>query len=202
MMTVFGLIFKSLLGKFIAGIRWAIENWRITLPIAGVVCLVLFYNHYLNVKADRDAIAYSYKVHLAQDKELEELRKIENELKDAEYKNKESGIKRQSAKKLELLRSSYNAKLKDYGQAVLSANAMRDKLRQELEAYTAAARLPKDSGGLIRLAQIGADGNPIDTGQTDAEYIFRLEHACAITTADYNSLYDRCAAINDVYSSP
>ena len=113
--------------------------------------------------------------------------------------NLKSGIKKQYASELELLRSSYNAKLKDHGHAVLSAIAMRDKLRQELEAYTAAARLSDNSGGLIRLAEIGADGNTVNTRQADTEYIFRLEHACAITTADYNSLYDRCAALNDVY---
>lgn len=202
MMTVLGLIFKSVLGKFVAGIKWAVENWKITLPIAGVVCLVLFYNHYLNVKADRDAIAYSYKVHLAQDKEAAEARKAENARKEQAYQSQVSGIKKQYASELELLRSSYNAKLKDHGHAVLSAIAMRDKLRQELEAYTAAARLSESSGGLIRLAEIGADGNTVNTRQTDTEYIFRLEHACAITTADYNSLYDRCAAVNDVYGKP
>lgn len=196
---IFDLL-KLVFGKALVFIKFAIENWRITLPILGVVCMVLFYNHYLNVKADRDAIAYSYKVHLAQDKEAAEARKAENARKEQAYQSQVSGIKKQHSGELELLRSSYNAKFKDQTHAVRSAHAMRDKLRQELEAYTAAARLSKDSGGLIRLAQIGADGNPIDTGQTDAEYIFRLEHACAITTADYNSLYDRCAAINDVYA--
>lgn len=202
MMTVLGLIFKSVLGKFVDGIKWAVENWKITLPIAGVVCLMLFYNHYLNVKADRDAIAYSYKVHLAQDKEAAEARKAENARKEQAYQSQVSVIKKRHAGELELLRSSYNAKLKDQTHAVRSAHAMRDKLRQELEAYTAAARLSGDSGGLVRLAEIGPDGNTVNSGQTDTEYIFRLEHACAITTADYNTLYDRCAAVNLIYGKP
>lgn len=198
---IFDLL-KLLFGKALAFIKFAIENWRITLPILGVVCVLLFYYHYLNVKADRDAIAYSYKVHLAQDKEAAEVRKAENARKEQAYQSQVSGIKKRHASELELLRSSYNAKLKDQTHAVRSAHAMRDRLRQELETYTAAARLSGDSSGLIRFTEIRPDGNSTDFGQADTEYIFRLEHACAITTADYNSLYDRCAALNDVYGKP
>ena len=86
-MTVLSLVFKTIMGQVFGFLKSLIVNWKITLPIAGAVFLGFFVNHYYEVKADRDAIAYSYKVHLAQDKEAADARKAENARKEQAYQS-------------------------------------------------------------------------------------------------------------------
>jgi hypothetical protein len=100
---------------------------------------------------------------------------------------------------IDTLRRTYNAQLRDKSNALASAVEFRDRLRKQLEEANAAARLPRREGGFDGLAEGRGNGNAADFGQTTERYINTLEHACAVTTSDYNTLYTRCAAVNELY---
>lgn len=187
-MMTFGL---WLMGGFKSLCKLLAEHWRIVLPIIAFVLIVFTISHYKNAY-EREKKAFTEYIALV--KEESRLRAEVNKQKEDSYAKQTIILKNQHASIIEHLKGQYNATLKNKDTAITNSNAMRDSLRRKLADATKG--LPEHSGGSIRLAEIGADGNTTDTGQ--AEYIHELEYACAMTTAEYNTLYDRCDAANRV----
>ncbi len=181
-MISFGL---WLLGKFKSLSQLLITHWRIVLVVLMLLVIWHYKSAYENEKQD-------FAEYIGLVKEESRLRAELNKQKEDSYAKQTIILKNQHASIIEHLKGQYNATLKNKDAAISNSNALRDSLRRKLA--NAAERLPEHSGGSIRLAEIGADSNTADTGQ--AEYIHELEYACAMTTAEYNTLYDRCDAAN------
>lgn len=201
MMTIALMFIKSLFSKAIALIQWAIENWKITLPIIAAIAVILFYKHHLNVVNERDQARSDYAAHLEQDNRDREIRKKANQEKEEKLAKELIATKNNHAAIILQLKGSYNEKLKHKDAAIANANTMRDILRRKLEEANAAARLSEGADRPVRLAEIRKDSNTAGAGQTDTDYINTLEYACALTTADYNTLYDRCEAVNRIFAN-
>lgn len=187
-MISFGL---WLLGGFKSFCKFLAEHWRVVLPLVLVALIVLTILHYKNAYEQEKKDFSDY---IALVKEESRLRDELNKRVGIEHAKQTLILKNQHASIIEYLRGQYNASLKNKDSTINSGNAMRDSLRRQLADATKG--LPEHSGGSIRLAEVGADSNAADTGQ--AEYTKTLEYACAITTADYNTLYDRCDSANKV----
>lgn len=201
MMTAFFLLIKSLLGRVVSIIQWAIENWKITLPIIAVILLIFAYKHHVTVVEERDFAVTTLDKYVEEKRKAMEKRQEENSKKEKQYEAELTETKLAHAAIILQLKENYNATIKHKDTVIASANAMRDSLRRKLEEYNAAARLSEGANRSVRLAEIGKDGNAAGSGQADADYINTLEYACALTTADYNTLYDRCEAVNRIFSN-
>lgn len=199
MMTIALMFIKSLFSKAIALIQWAIENWKITLPIIAAIAVILFYKHHINVVKERDQARSDYAVHLEQDNRDREIRRKANQAKEEKFSGEVTKLKNNHAAIILHLKGSYNETIKHKDAAIADAVTLRDSLRRKLEESNAGARLPEGANRPIRLTEIWQDSNTAGSGQADADYINTLEYACAITTADYNTLYDRCEAVNRVF---
>jgi len=187
-MITFGL---WLLGGFKSFVEFLIKNWRVVLPVVIVGLVVWTILHYKNAyEAEKKAFGN----YITEVKAEKEKRTIENKVKEEFHAKQTLILKNQHASIIEHLKGQYNATLKNKDTAITNSNAMRDSLRRKLADATKG--LPEHSGGSIRLAEVGADSNATNTGQN--EYIQELEYACAMTTAEYNTLYDRCDAANKV----
>jgi len=71
-------------------------------------------------------------------------------------------------------------------------------LRNEVEAITA-VRLSGGFNRPIGPAESGGNCDATDSGYGLEAYTSTIELACAKTTIDYNTLYQRCAAVNRIF---
>lgn len=200
MLTALGLILRLVAHKFVVGIAFALKHWRVTLPIVLCVLVALAVKHHFTVVKERDQAVAAYATHIDNDDRDRAIRRKENQLKEEAYAQETEKRKSEHAATILKLKEFYNASLKNKDAAIADANSMRDSLRRKLEAANAAAtRLPEGTNRPIRLTGVRQDCDAAGSGQADAEYINTLEYACAITTADYNTLYDRCKAVNKIF---
>ena len=201
MMTIALMFIKSLFSKAIALIQWALENWKITLGIAAILAIGVFGIKYRTISNERDYAIAKLESYVETARIAQEARQKENQVKESRLIKEINNAKAEHAAIILQLKGSYNEKLKHKDAAIANANTMRDSLRRKLEEANAAARLSEGTDRPIRLAEIRQDSNAAGTGQTDADYINTLEYACALTTADYNTLYDRCEAVNRIFAN-
>lgn len=200
MITGLGLIMRFLFDKAVSAIAWAVENWRISLPVIGILLCVLAFNHYSNVVDERDYLAKMLDDYVTNAKEAGEKRKKENAEKERLHQEETEKSKSVHQEHINKIARAYYETIKQKDADISNGNALRASLRAKLEAFTA-TRLPESASGFVRITGVREDGNAANSEQTDAEYIHTLEYACAITTADYNTLYDRCKAVNTIYGA-
>jgi hypothetical protein len=177
-------------------VELAITHWRIVLPL---LLIALMAWHYVGIRKERDAAVQALVEYKAEVLEAKRQRAIENMALEQATAIVMEQEKAKHAVQIEKLRRSYNAIRKDKTAADITAATLRSELRRELEKATAATGLSGHSGGLVRPAKIGGDSNTTNTGHDAERYIDTLEHACAITTSDYNTLYDRVETVNRIY---
>ena len=195
MITAIGIVFKLMMNKLARLLAFAIEHWKVVVPAIIVVLALL---HYRGVVNERDSALNELASYVEQVRVATEERKIENARKEAELAAfMQAQVKAHEAE-LDKLRGLYNA-TKDKSDALAASNDdLRKRLRDQLEAETS-IRL---SGGFNRpvgYAESGGNCDPADSGYGLEAYTNTLELACATTTSDYNTLYERCEAVNRIH---
>lgn len=194
-MAAFKLFMGGLVSKAVALFEFVIKHWRVFLPLAIVLLGLWKINSLAN---ERDAARSELAAYEEQVRVATEQRKIDNAKKETEFQTIMRVEVDYHRAELDKLRGLYNA-AKDKSTALTHTNAdLRSQLRNEVEAL-AAIRL---SGGFNRpfgFAEGGGDCNATDSGYGIEAYTNTLELACATTTSDYNTLYQRCAAVNRIF---
>lgn len=191
-----GLILKAFFSGVLRVIEFAITHWRIVLP--AILIAVLLW-HYFGIRTERDNAISALAEYKAEVLEAKRQRTIDNMAIEQATALIMEQEKAKHAVQIEKLRRSYNALKTDKTAADITANTLRVELRRELEKANAAFGLSGGEGRSIGLAKIGGDSNAAYPGHDVERYIDTLEHACAVTTSDYNTLYDRCEAVNRIY---
>ena len=190
------LFIKTLIGgalkKISSGLAWCIEHWKITLP-ALIVAVTIWQFH--RVITERDAAITELGNYKAAVKTAQDQRKIENQIKknnaasqllsiNIHHQNEIEQIKRNSDEKLHLQDANHTDDIQRW----------RERLRIEL-AKDAANGLP----GIQQAAEGSAEsGGNCDTAAFRKAYD-TLEIACAVTTSDYNSLYESWSKACEIY---
>lgn len=191
MLTVIGAALKLVIGDLLSGVAYVIERWRVFLPVA-IVALTLWYIHTL--RSARDAALVEHAALLADIAEAQRGRQILNLVIEQRLALELAQASATHAQELDTLLEHYNAAQKDKTTAVATAADLRRQLRDTLQAATT-ARLPDDRAGSLRPPESRRECDSAGPGYDAAPgYLDDLEYACAVTTADYNSLWLRCDA--------
>ena len=157
----------SRLGKMLA---FAFEHWRVFLPMA-MVCL-------------------DYQ---AQVEDAKRQRRILNMVIERRLELELARVDAVHEAQMTTLMENYNAQLDDKSKRITDIADFNGRLRQQLEAFTA-ARMSEDRSGSLRSAESGGDCHATDSGYDVAAYLDTLEYAAADTTLNYNTLWQRCDA--------
>lgn len=184
------LVLKSAFTKIASGVAFAIERWRIFLPIL-IVGLTLWYVHAL--RSDRDAAVSELRDYKLEIDRLAAEREADNLAKEKEAKAKLSTVLVLHAAELETIRRQANERLKDEQKKSADADRaiadLRSRLRDAVKAGS--ARVPLVPRPAETATGSGGDCDPASIGPDSAgTYIDALEAACAITTSDYNALWN------------
>lgn len=181
MITTLGIIFKLAIGKAIGIFKIAIEHWRIVLP---AIIIIVAAWHYLGLRAERDTAIKELAEYVRQ----AELQKAAREAEIAEKARIHQSILESSreshAEQVAQLEASYHA-LKNTSSRIIAD--LRAELRDAIKAASD-ARLSGVSETIGTPPESGRNGDTTVTGQE--EYLETLEIGCAITTADYNALWN------------
>lgn len=180
MITALGIIFKLALNKLAKALTFAIEHWRIVLP---VIVIIVAAWHYLALRTERDSAIKELAEYVEQAKLQKAAREAENAEKARIHQNILESNRKSHAEQIAQLEASYHA-LKNTSSRTISD--LRNELRNTIEAH-AASRLSGISETIGTPPESGRNGDAAITGQ---EYLEALEIGCAITTADYNALWN------------
>ena len=197
--TAAKLLLGGLWQKFVTLLAFMLKPRQVFLPllIPVAICLGVYvlWGRY-------DDLHTEYYAHLASDHAAKVERDAENRAKDASMKYIIEQTSKLHAVQLDILKGQYYALDKQKRGADRTVADLRRQLQWDL-AEAANARLPSIPGGYLRPPESWPDGNSADLGQTftDADYIDKLELGCAITTSDYNTLYERVEAANNIYGN-
>lgn len=180
MITALGIIFKLVIGKAIGMVKFAIEHWRIVLP--AIVIIVAAW-HYLGLRAERDAAIKELNEYVTQATLEKAARQAEIAEKVRIHQNILESSRKSHAEQIAQLEAQYHA-LKNTSSRTIAD--LRAELRDTIKA-TSSSRLSDISETIGTPPESGRNGDAAVTGQ---EYIEALEIGCAITTADYNALWN------------
>lgn len=200
MFTTIGLklFLGGLLKKMMAVVGFCIEHWKIVVPVA-IAAFVLW--QWYAAEQDLQQVTHEYADHLAADETAIKVRDAENAAKDLRMKETVSELRIEHGKELTILEGNLNEAQTGKRTADRANADLRSRLREQLEAADATPWLPGLSDRPDGTAGSGGDGDAADPGQAAERYIETLETACAVTTADYNSLYKRCETANKIYGT-
>ncbi|CAG0967251.1 hypothetical protein MTYP_01061 [Methylophilaceae bacterium] len=177
----------SRLGKMLA---FAFEHWRVFLPMA-MVCLAIWYVH--SLRSERDDALASLADYQAQVEDAKRQRRILNMVIERRLELELARVDAVHEAQMTTLMENYNAQLDDKSKRITDIADFNGRLRQQLEAFTA-ARMSEDRSGSLRSAESGGDCHATDSGYDVAAYLDTLEYAAADTTLNYNTLWQRCDA--------
>lgn len=181
MITTLGIIFKLVVGKVIGVVKLAIEHWRVVLP---AIIIIVAAWHYLGLRAERDTAIKELAEYVRQ----AELQKAAREAEIAEkariHQNILESSRKSHAEQIAQLEASYHA-LKNTSSRTIAD--LRAELRDTIKAASA-SRLPSIPETIGTSPESGGNGDTAVTGQE--EYLEALEIGCAITTADFNALWN------------
>ena len=177
----------SRLGKLLA---FAIEHWRVFLPVA-MVCLALWYVH--GLRGERDDALTKLADYQAQVEDAQRQRRILNMVIEHRLALELARVDAVHEAQMTTLMENYNAQLDDKSKRITDIADFNGRLRQQLEAFTA-ARMSEDRSGSLRSAESGGDCHAADSGYDVEAYLDTLEYAAADTTLNYNTLWLRCDA--------
>lgn len=191
-MTILLALLSSVFKKILAVLTWCIDHWKIMLP-ALIVAVTIWQFH--RVITERDAIKSEYAEHIKADNQAAADRKIENEKKKLRADAGQLEIKAKHDLEIQKLKGIDDAKYKDQQSRNNDTVAMfRERLRIELAKQTT-----------LGLSDIyGTAEEPTQSGGNCDTAAFRkaydtLEIACAVTTSDYNSLYESWEKACQIY---
>jgi hypothetical protein len=188
-MAAFGLF----LGKLLRGIgAFIADNWRWLVPL--LLALMLWW--YIGSLQDQRDDAIKALATLQQNmKDAADARRFEIERKNAVNVAAQKDLKAKHLDELETLRRDYDAKGRnDKNSAGRTIDLWRERVRLELAARYASGG-SEVSQAACGIAESGGDGDTVAT----RPYVDTLETACAITTADYNALWESWNSACKVY---
>ncbi|HEY8355388.1 MAG TPA: hypothetical protein VIK69_10300 [Methylophilaceae bacterium] len=180
MITAIG-IFKLVIGKAIGVVKFAIEHWRIVLP--AIVIIVAAW-HYMGLRAERDNAIKDLNEYVHQAELEKAAREAENAEKARIHQNILESSQKLHAEQIAKLEAQYHA-LKSTSSRTIAD--LRSELRDAIKAAHD-SRLSGISETIGTSPESGRNGDTAVTGQE--EYLEALEIGCAITTADYNALWN------------
>lgn len=173
-----------ILGRIARGIAdFFADNWRWLLPVIGGL-LLAWYIHHLQAQRDDARAQLASLQHGIE--AAHKARRADIERKDVENTISQGTLKANHLAELEHLRRYYDARNQnDQAAADRTIDQWRERVRLELAARYAGGggEVPATACGI---AESREDGNAIATGS----YVDTLETACAITTSDYNTLWE------------
>lgn len=193
--TAIKLFLGGLVSKAVALFEFVIKHWRVFLPLAIVLLGLWKINSLAN---ERDAARAELAVYEEQVRVATEQRKLENTKKETEFKTVVQIERDKHQAELDKLRGLYNAEKTKSSQLATTSADLNKRLRNEVKAL-AAIRL---SGGFNRPVgptEGGGNSDTADTGYGLEAYTDTIELAAAKTTSEYNTLYQRCAAVNRIF---
>ena len=196
MMTAAGIILKVIFSRLAQFAAFAIERWRVFLPLV-MVALALW--HYMGLRGERDDAVQALINYRAEVADAQRQRRVQNVAIEQQLQLVTQIEQQKHAAETETIRRSYNALKHDKADAVATAGDLRRRLRAILETTHAATGMPGGGRGPIRLTESGGNCDAAGAGHGPEKYLETLEHACAITTSDYNTLWTRCDAVNRIY---
>lgn len=192
MLTAIGLIFRVLVSGLEKALAFVIEHWRVFLP-AAMVCLALWYVN--GLRSERDDALASLANYQAQVEDAQRQRRILNMVIEHRLALELAKVDAMHEAQRTTLMENYNAQLDDKSKRITDIADFNGRLRQQLEAFTA-ARMSEDRSGSLRSAESGGDCHAADSGYDVTAYLDTLEYAAADTTLNYNTLWLRCDALN------
>lgn len=180
MITAIGIIFKLAIGKVIGVVKFVIEHWRIVLP--AIVVIVAAW-HYLGLRAERDTAIKDLNEYVMKAELEKAAREAENAEKARIHQNILESIRKSHGEQIAQLEAQYHA-LKNTSSRTIAD--LRAELRDTIKTASP-SRLPGISETTGDPAESGRNGDAAVAGQ---EYLEALEIGCAITTADFNALWE------------
>lgn len=192
MLTAAGIILKLIFSRLARFAAFVIEHWRVFLPVA-MVCLALWCVH--SLRSERDDALTKLADYKAQVEDAQRQRRILNMVVEHRLELELARVDAVHEAQMKTLMENYNAQLDDKSKRITDIADFNGRLRQQLEAFTA-ARMSEDRSGSLRSAESGGDCHATDPGYDVAAYLDTLEYAAADTTLNYNTLWLRCDALN------
>ncbi len=197
MLTAAGIIFKLIFSRLARFAAFVIEHWRVFLPVA-MVCLGLWYVN--GLRSERDDALTKLADYQAQVEDAQRQRRILNMVVEHRLELELAKVDAMHEAQMKTLMENYNAQLDDKSKRITDIADFNGRLREQLEAFTA-ARMSEDRSGSLRSAESGGDCHAADPGYDVAAYLDTLEYAAADTTLNYNTLWLRCDALNRAAAS-
>lgn len=145
--------------------------------------------HAWRLNAEKDLQLYKSDVDIAMGKQMRE-----NQIADARLNKTITDIQKNHSAIIEGITNDYETKLnlKDRDIATVR-NDVRNSLLRQIAVNSSAT--PKDTTNTKEPTEVGSNSNA-----TVAQEVYdNLEFACAITTADYNALYDYSEGVCNTY---
>lgn len=192
MLTAAGIILKLIFSRLARFAAFVIEHWRVFLP-AAMVCLALWYVN--GLRSERDDALTDLANYQAQVEDAKRQRRILNMVIEHRLELELAKVDAVHEAQMKTLMENYNAQLDDKSKRITDIADFNGRLRQQLEAFTA-ARMSEDRSGSLRSAESGGDCHAADPGYDVTSYLDTLEYAAADTTLNYNTLWLRCDALN------
>lgn len=177
----------SRLGKMLA---FMVEHWRVFLP-AAMVCLALWYVH--GLRSERDDALIKLANYQAQVIDAKRQRRILNMVIEHRLELELAKVDVVHEAQMKTLMENYNAQLDDKSKRITDIADFNGRLRQQLEAFTA-ARMSEDRSGSLDASGSRGDGHAASAGYDVEAYLETLETACADTTLHYNTVRLKCDA--------
>lgn len=194
-MAAFKLFLGGLVSKALALFEFVIKHWKVFLPLAIVLLGLWKINSLAN---ERDAAINELAVYEDQVRKATDERELENTKKETEFQTIMRMEIDYHQAELNKLRGLFNAEKTKSTALARTNDDLRNKLRNEIEAL-AALRLSGGFNRPIGPTEGGGNSDTADSGYGLEAYTSTLELACATTTSDYNTLYQRCAAVNRIF---
>lgn len=169
---------------------FAIEHWRVFLPVA-MVCLALWYVH--GLRSERDDALSELADYQAQVEDAQRQRHILNMVIEHRLELELAKVDAVHEAQMKTLMENYNAQLDDKSKRITDIADFNGRLREQLEAFTA-ARMSEDRSGSLDAPGSRGDSHSADPGYDVEAYLETLETACADTTLHYNTVRLKCDA--------
>lgn len=186
------ILLKSATSKLLTGLTYMVDHWRVFLPLL-ILCLMLW--QYNRVTSQRDAAVTELAEYKAQIVQLANQRKAENIQKAIDANVRMRSVVENHAEEMETIRRIANDRLRaEKNYADRTINDLRNRLRNTIASGIGMPEIPSTTS---RIAAGGTDSDTTVTGQE--EYLESLEIGCAITTADFNALWNAWRQACDVY---
>lgn len=166
-------------------------NWRVVLP---VVMVALAYWYMSSLQSQRDEALYALERYKLESSIAQQKRGVENAEKERLVTAALEKLRDRHADEINQIKEQYDAtRNNDKATADRTIAQWRERVRLEVARY--ADGLPNDASPTEGTAGSGGDCNAAPIRQAYET----LEHACAITTADYNSLWRKWDTACQVY---